>query len=461
MPNSLQRLYLLVTALSAAVTMGCHRQAQPEDLSEEAGSPPALPVVYPTRQTLVRKIQQPGYIRAYEQTPIYSKISGYVEEVKVDIGQSVKKGDLLLKMYVPEMEQDFVAKEARVQQAIAEVTQAEEALKAAQAAVKTQEALVVDTHHGIEQAKAENERWNKEYDRAMRLYKGNVYDQQTLDESKNQKEQSRAGIDRAVAKHNYAKAAFVESEAKLGKAGADVMAAKAKNHVATADRDQSKAWLDYREIRAPYDGIITLRNVHTGHFLQQSSSGTTNKSAEPLFVMVNWDLMRINVQVPEYDAELVKDGAPAVVRFPSLNLPDFPCSVTRSTWSYDDQARTLRAELHLKNPQKILHPGMYAKVIITVQIADALVLPNEALMNEGDSVYCYVIEGGKAVRTAVQVGVKSDRLTQVVRKQERHIGDPRNDKWEEFTGREDIVARNPTSLIDGQAATVDSSTVGR
>jgi HlyD family secretion protein len=452
-------LYLLVACTSLVAPLGCHRQSAPQS-DEEAVAVPTIPVVHPTPQTIIRKIQQPGYIKPYEQTPIYSKIAGYVEEVKVDIGQSVKKGDLLLRMFVPEMEQDLNAKEARVVQARAEVVQAEEAFKAAEANVNTQVALVVDTKQGIEQARAENERWEKEYDRAMRLFKGNVYDQQTLDESKNQKDQSKAGTERALAKHNFAKAALVESEARHGKARADVAAAKAKQLVAEADRDQSKAWLDYREIRAPYDGIITLRNVHTGHFLQSSSSGTTNKAAEPLFVMVNWDLMRINVQVPEYDAELVRDGMPAMIRFPSLNLPDFPGNVTRSTWAYDDQARTLRAEIHLQNPKKILHPGMYAHAVITAQLADVLTLPTESLMNEGDGIYCYLIEGGKAVRTAIQTGVKNDRLTQVKRKQERHIGAEKSDKWEEFTGREDVVARNPTSLIDGQPATgVASSTV--
>jgi HlyD family secretion protein len=452
--------YLLVAIACLGATTGCHRLSKAEEVSEESATP-SVPVVHPTRLTVTRKIQQPGYIKAYEQTPIYSKIAGYVDQVKVDIGQSVKKDDLLLTIYVPEMEQDLKAKIARVQQSIAEVSQAEEALKAAEANVKTQEALVIDTRQGVEQARAENERWEKEYDRAMRLFKGNVFDQQTLDESKNQKDQSKAGVARAQAKQNFAIAALVESEAKRSKAVADIAAARAKQQVAEADRDQSKAWLDYREIRAPYDGIITLRNVHKGHFLQSSSSGSTNKSAEPLFVMMNWDLMRINVQVPEYDAELVKDGMPAMVRFPSLNLPDFPSQVTRSTWAYDDQARTLRAEIHLQNPQKILHPGMYAHAVITAQLPDVLTLPSEALMNEGDSAYCYVIEGGKAVRTAVQTGIKSDRLTQVKRKQERHIGAERSDKWEEFTGKEDIVARNPTSLIDGESVIAVPANNGR
>ena len=70
--------------------------------------------------------------------------------------------------------------------------------------------------------------------------------------------------------------------------------------MAAADRDQSKVWYDFRNIEAPYDGIVTVRNVHPGQFLQVSSSGSTNKSAEPMFQFVNMDPLRVVVQVPEY-----------------------------------------------------------------------------------------------------------------------------------------------------------------
>ena len=100
---------------------------------------------------------------------------------------------------------------------------------------------------------------------------------------------------------------------------------------------------------------------------------------------------------------------PATVRFPSLNLPPLQGKVTRFTWSFDEQARTSRARDPLPNPEELLRPGMYAHAQIQVQLPDALTVPSEALMNEGDGVYCYVFEGGKAVRTAAQVGVKSER----------------------------------------------------
>ena len=174
---------------TCAAIAGCRR----DDSSETHGGigPRLRTIVHPARRAITRTIQQPGYLKAYEQTPIYSKIAGYVQDVKVDIDDHVHKGDLLLKLWVPELEQDLKAKDARVTQA-GEVTQAEQAFKAAEALEKTQEALVIDTQQGIEQAKAENE-LRKRCDRAMRMFKANVYDKQTLDESKNQKDPVQGG----------------------------------------------------------------------------------------------------------------------------------------------------------------------------------------------------------------------------------------------------------------------------
>lgn len=456
MSYSPQSLYILIASAGFAAMIGCRNKSQ-EPAPEPAAATPSVPIVHPTRQTLTRMIQQPGWIKSYEQTPIYSKIAGFVEHVYVDIDSHVKKGDLLLKMWVPEMEQDYNAKKARVTQAEADIKQAERAVLAATANVSTVEYQIAEAVAGVEKAKQDHERWKKEYDRAERLIKGNIYDKQTFDEATNQMKQAEAGVTQANARVNSTKASLAESKAKSLKAEADLEAAKARLEVAVADRDQSLAWLNYREVRAPFDGVVTARNVHTGHFLQSSSSGTTNLNAEPLFVIVRMDLMRINVQVPEYDAVLVKKGMPAVVRFPGTTIPEHQGQVTIFTWSVDEMARTLRAEIHLPNPNELLRPGLFVNAVITVQLPDTLALPSESLMNEGDNYYCYVIEGGKAVRTAVQVGVKADRMIQVLRKQERHIGDPKNDKWEEFTGHEEIVARNPTSLIDGQAVAAATS----
>ncbi len=345
-----------------AAVAGCGGHAGPTEPTEQVSS---VPVAIPQRQTLTRVIVQPGYLKAYEQTPIYARIQGYVEAVDADIGDHVKKGQLLAKLRVPELENDWQAKTARADQAGAQVDQTRAALEAAHANVATAEAQVGVALAGMSRAEAEYMRWHAEYERAEKMFAGKVYDQQNLDVVQYQLQAADAARVQAKETHLSAKAMLNESAAKQKKAAADVTAAQSSFRVAQADREQAKVWLDYREIKAPFDGVVTLRNVHTGHFIQVSSSGSNNKSAEPLFNVVRIDKVRVNVQVPEYDAALVKEGAPAVITFQALKGKEIRGYVTRFTWLLDDQARTLRVEIHLPNPDELLLPGMYVYVAIT------------------------------------------------------------------------------------------------
>ena len=156
---------MLVALPGLTLLCGCeHRSlAGPADPARDASK---ISVVTPERHTIYRLIQQPGYIRPYEETPIYSKIAGYVQVITVDKGSQVHKGDLLIKLWVPELEQDLAAKEAQVEQARAGVRQSEEGLKAAAADVNTAAALVNESKANVTQAEADYLRWAAEYDRA-------------------------------------------------------------------------------------------------------------------------------------------------------------------------------------------------------------------------------------------------------------------------------------------------------
>jgi HlyD family secretion protein len=471
-----QLVYFAVTGLAALpVSMllsGCeHGSAATVD---PASSSSKVTVVNPKRQTIYRLIQQPGYIRPYEETPIYSKIAGYVEQITVDKGSEVHKGDLLIKLWVPEMEQDLAAKQAQVEESRAEVRQSEEGLKASQADVNTAAAVVNEAKADVNQAEADYLRWTAEYERAQRLLQQNVFDKQTLVEAKDQMQQSDAGRAHARAKQVASEAALIESKAKHGKAQADLEAARSKLEVAEAQKNQCAAMLDYRNIRAPFDGMVTLRNVHTGHFLQSSSSGSTNKSAEPLLVMMRMDIMRVVVQVPEKDAVLVKDGDLARVAFQALpgrvfpnrqpqsgtdkKFDAFPNKVTLVSWSFDDRARTLSVEIHIPNSARELRPGMYANVTIRADIPNALTLPTEAVLDStldaGAAHYCFMVVDDKAVRLPVQVGISTDKVVQILQKQSPPDKPGDEGIWQDFTGNESIVA-SFRSLIDGQPVIIE------
>src|SRR5208282_6452489 len=90
-------------------------------------------VVKPERKTIRRVVKQPGAIQAFEQTPIYAKIAGYVRKWNVDIGARVKQGDVLAELWVPELDAELKQKEALIHQAEAELRWSKEAVAAAEA----------------------------------------------------------------------------------------------------------------------------------------------------------------------------------------------------------------------------------------------------------------------------------------------------------------------------------------
>ena len=131
------KIFLLAAAVAVALSGGCSQSSgEPANKATvPAAEPPSLAVavVKPQRTTLRLSVRQPGTVQAFEQTPIFAKISGYVQEWKVDIGDRVRKNQVLATLWIPEMEDDLRQKEALVEQAAAEVELAENAVPAAEA----------------------------------------------------------------------------------------------------------------------------------------------------------------------------------------------------------------------------------------------------------------------------------------------------------------------------------------
>src|SRR5260370_29167141 len=127
------RRWLLLLAASVSMVLlgtvaGCNR---PSAASPEQGAAPKTPevkVVKPEKKDVRRPIERPGFnIEAYERTPLYAKIAGYVRKWNVDIGDHVRKDDILAELYIPEMEVELKQKDAGVGQAAAEIKQADAA----------------------------------------------------------------------------------------------------------------------------------------------------------------------------------------------------------------------------------------------------------------------------------------------------------------------------------------------
>jgi RND family efflux transporter MFP subunit len=410
----------LLAATLLSLTAGCTRPAAegspPAKAAEKASAAPPIVVrvVRPERKTLRHRIFQPGFnIEAFQVTPVFSRIAGYVESWHVDIGDKVDKGQVLAELYVPEMVADLRHKEAAILQAKAQVLQAK--------------ANVLNAQAMLERAKSQ-------YERLAKLGQG-ALDKENIEEARLGYQAAQAGRD---------------------KAQADVAMADAQVEMAIAKRDQSKALLDYAKLRAPFAGVVTQRNINTGDFAQPAGLAV---KGQPLFVISQIDPVRVFVNVPGADAPWITDGDPVTLQLQGAGGEVLRGKVTRNAGSLDPKSRTLRAEIDLPNPQGRLLPGMYVQATILVEHPNVWTLPASAVVPVGDQMLCYRVVDGKTIRTPLQIGLRSGDRVEVLKMQIRSGSLGAEGRWEDVSGQEEVVASDAATLQDGQP--VHSTPAGR
>jgi HlyD family secretion protein len=399
-----------IALLASAV--GCSKSTKGSAESASESPPPSVMAIKPKRMTLQRTTQGPGYIQAYEQTALFAKIAGYVQKWHVDIGDHVRKGETLAELWIPEMEVELKQKEALVLEADAELKLARETVGAAE---------------------AEYRRTKSQSERLAGIGQKGVLETENVEETK---------------------LGFEVSKARRGMAQADVDVKEARLEVAKQNRDQVNTLLGYRKLAAPFDGVVTRRNINTDDFVQPPTAG----KGEPLYVVQRRDVMRIFVPVREEDAPWVNKGVSATVRVQALPGLEFTAEVRRTSYSLDRDAHTLLAEIDLDNPEDRLRPNMYAYAYITLEQPNALTLPASVVVTQGDvtkgyETYCFLVVEGKLRRTLLQTGTRASGRVEVLKKQVNTGGTVR---WVDFTGEESIVQDNLASLSDRQAVTVST-----
>src|SRR5487761_2395864 len=136
------------------------------------------------RGTVRRTTDQPGQIEAFETTLIHAKLSGYVSTVRVNIGDAVKKGQVLAELRVPEIEADAAEKRAMTIEAEAERTQSEAALEVARAKIGSAKSKVEEVQATVRRADADAARWQSEFARVQQLFNERTLTGSLLDETR-------------------------------------------------------------------------------------------------------------------------------------------------------------------------------------------------------------------------------------------------------------------------------------
>lgn len=377
----------------------------------------AVQFVNPLAEGVAREADQPGVVHPFEWIDVYSKVPGYfsLDKPPLDIGDRVKKGDVIADIYSPELEKEVDQRKASLDQSKAVVKEMKAHILAAKASLDAAEAAV-------QQAVAETERdvslltlRQKEYKRFQDLYAQRSIDEQLVDEKKDAYDSAIAAVDASRANEHTQEANVAVAKANIERATADLATAEAKVEVAEADLARAQVFLDYTHFKAPFDGVITLRNVHSGDFIQvgvQTDHG-------PIYRLARTDLMRVVVEVPDRIAPFVDPGDTAQVYLDSLPGEVFKAPVSRISYAEDNKTRTMRVEIDLENKDGRLRSGMFGRTTILARepSPDAVRIPSSCLVGKVDGGVgsVYLVEDNKAKRREVVVGYDNGDVAEIVK----------------------------------------------
>ncbi|MDB5310902.1 MAG: czcB 5 [Gemmataceae bacterium] len=433
------------------------------------GSPvslaPAVKAVHALPRTVVRTVEQPGVIGAYERTAIYAKVSGFVQKWHVDIGDQVKTGATLVELTAPELVEQHLQMKAQADLDRVMVEQARKLVIVAESNVTASTETVSQTRADVNRYEADVERWDGEVKRLTGLVAERVVDQQVLDETRRQLKSSQAALQSSRVAVKNRDAQRLAAEATLEKTKVDVTVAEAKVRVSDAEERRLAALVGYLTIGAPYNGVVFARNVNSGDFVLPAtgdpsqgsfSQGVSPSRATPLYVLVRSDPVLFFVGVPEADAAYVAPGAKARVRVPAVAGNEFEARVTRTSWALDSTSRTLSAQIEIPNPKGKFLPGMYAYGSVLIERPGVRAVPVSAVTQIGNQTVCYLVVDGKAVRTPVQTGVSDGAWIEVTGKLGRSTGSA-DGTWVAFDGTEAVVDGDLSQVSDGQPVEVDQS----
>ena len=330
------------------------RRANAEVLAARAAESTVLQVsvVLPKSGAYESKLTLPGSLQGIYQAQIYARTNGYVRQWYKDIGQSVKKGETLATLDIPEVNRQ-----------------------------------VEEASANFELAKIAFDRWSK-------LRAQEAVSQQEYDE--------KAG-------------AYRQTEAVLKRL-----------------REQQ----GFGKIVAPFDGIVTQRNVDNGDLVNAGNGG----AGQGMFALAQIDRLRVYVYVPQDRATRVHVGDSVdILRAEAADKPA-QGRIVRSAGAIDPRTRTLQIEIQIPNASHGLLPGAYVDVALTVKSAGGLILPtNTLLFGAAGSKVAIVAADGKIRLQTVAIGTDYGHDVEI------KAGLKPGDK---------VIINQPDSIRDGQTVAI-------
>jgi RND family efflux transporter MFP subunit len=347
----------LAVLLLAALVVGCGRGRAATDspaASQAPAAPPAIEVARVVERPLAVTLDMPGELEPYQEVAIVPRVTGYVKTIRVDRGSRVRAGELLAQLEAPEL--------------LAQRAEAESKLQGAEALL------------GVARSKADADSGTFDRLKAASATPGVV-----------------AGNDVLIAQKS------VEADrGQIASAERNVDAARqALNSVAQIQ--------EYLRITAPFDGVVTERNVHAGALV-----GPTGGDALPMLRVVNRNRLRLVVPVPEAYVGGATEGLSMTFMVSAYPGEAFTAKVSRVAHEIDVKTRTMAVELDVANGDGRLAPGSFCQVRWPVRRkSPSMLVPTTSIASTTGRTFVIRVRDGKTQWVDVKTGLTSGELVEV------------------------------------------------
>jgi membrane fusion protein, multidrug efflux system len=335
---------------------GCRAASSPPARQPADAGAATVDVVRVVQQPVNVTLSMPGELAPYQSVAIYPKVTGFVRTIRVDRGSRVRAGDVLAELEAPE----FLAQRAEAQ---SKLQAAESQLAGAR-------------------AKADADASTYERLRAAARTPGVV-----------------AGNELVLTQK------AVE---------ADQAQVAAAQQTVEAAREEVRSVTDiegYLRVSAPFDGVVTERNVHPGALV---GPGSGSGASMPMVRLVQDERLRLVVPVPEAYIEGVKEGSLVPFTVPAYPGRTFTGTIARLGHAVDVKTRTMAVELDVTNKDRQLAPGTFCQIQWRVQRSEpSLFVPNGSVAATTDRTFVVRIRNGKSEWVDVKSGLSAGPLVEV------------------------------------------------
>ena len=381
-------LIVVVMAIGAGL-MACKRSNGQTNATATASPTPAVVQVTTSAaisRQLPRYFEGTGSLAANEQTDVAAETSGKVAAVAVDIGSSVRRGQVLVRLEDADFKDRVAQAQAQLDQSKATLTQ-----NLAKIGMRPGQRFVPENVPEVRGAKAALDLADKNQHRYEKLVETGDVSRAIYDQQKSQRDQAAEQYQALIhqAQQNYA--AIANSQGAVDAAQTNLSLAKRN--------------LTYTNVTAPMAGYVSDRPADIGEYISPQQKVAT---------IVNLNPLRVRIDVPEQAIPQIRVGESVSVSVAAYPDRNFSGHVARVSPSLNSTSRTLTVEADVQNPNAELKPGQFATVRVLLPQSEAAVLvPQRALRTISGSTYVYVLKNGFAQQRLVQTGQTEGDLIEI------------------------------------------------